>query len=655
MARYLTKSRFKLAVECPTKLFYTGKPTVYADMQTDDPFLQALADGGFQVGELAKLMFPGGIEVTAGTHDAQVAETEALLARDEVTIFEAAIRDGDLFARVDILRKSGRRIELIEVKAKSFDSTKVTDFRQQRGGVAASWLPYLQDVAFQTHVFRLAFPSLSISSFLMLADKSKACTVEGLNQRFKIRRTEGRPAVSVAQGTGDAGTIGDPILTRVCVDAAVAEIISGRLKTPGEEGRWAQNLARWAAAYRQDIKIGPTIGSHCGKCQFHDPSGVTGLKSGRQECWRNPLNARGMELRDGTVLDLWNFRGKQKLIDMGVVRLADVSQDDIRFNEGDDGLSASQRQWMQISGEWQGGGPFFLDRELMSRAMEGWEFPLHFIDFETASVAIPFFKGHRPYEMVAFQFSHHVVDEAGCVAHQSEYLNTSPGENPNYEFIRQLRTALGDRGSVFMWSPHENTTLNAILRQLQEDPQKPADAGVLEACILSLTVRREGTRIVHRGRRAMVDLCRLAEKAFFHPATKGSNSIKKVLPAVMQESAYLTARYSQNVYGAEAGISSQNFRDWAWWRAENGRVIDPYKLLPPVFIDLPRDVQDVLDLAQEMEISEGGAATTAYARLQFEEITDAERHSMEAALRRYCELDTLAMVMIYEAWRSWAE
>ena len=24
--RYLTKSRFKLAVECPTKLFYTGKP-----------------------------------------------------------------------------------------------------------------------------------------------------------------------------------------------------------------------------------------------------------------------------------------------------------------------------------------------------------------------------------------------------------------------------------------------------------------------------------------------------------------------------------------------------------------------------------------------------------------------------------------------------
>ena len=29
--RYLTKSRFKLALECPTKLFYTGKIEIYPD------------------------------------------------------------------------------------------------------------------------------------------------------------------------------------------------------------------------------------------------------------------------------------------------------------------------------------------------------------------------------------------------------------------------------------------------------------------------------------------------------------------------------------------------------------------------------------------------------------------------------------------------
>ena len=29
--RYLTKSRFKLALDCPTKLFYTGKTSLDAD------------------------------------------------------------------------------------------------------------------------------------------------------------------------------------------------------------------------------------------------------------------------------------------------------------------------------------------------------------------------------------------------------------------------------------------------------------------------------------------------------------------------------------------------------------------------------------------------------------------------------------------------
>ena len=46
--RYLTKSRFKMALECPTKLFYTAKKN-YANQKMDDPFLLALADGGFQM------------------------------------------------------------------------------------------------------------------------------------------------------------------------------------------------------------------------------------------------------------------------------------------------------------------------------------------------------------------------------------------------------------------------------------------------------------------------------------------------------------------------------------------------------------------------------------------------------------------------------
>ena len=54
--RYFTKSKFKLALECPTSLYYAGKKG-YLDKAVDDPFLQALAEGGYQVGELAKYLF----------------------------------------------------------------------------------------------------------------------------------------------------------------------------------------------------------------------------------------------------------------------------------------------------------------------------------------------------------------------------------------------------------------------------------------------------------------------------------------------------------------------------------------------------------------------------------------------------------------------
>ncbi|MCA3034209.1 MAG: hypothetical protein ING33_03220 [Rhodocyclaceae bacterium] len=56
---------------------------------------------------------------------------------------------------------------------------------------------------------------------------------------------------------------------------------------------------------------------------------------------------------------------------------------------------------------------------------------------------------------------------------------------------------------------------------------------------------------------------------------------------------------------------------------------------------------------EDMRLAEGGAATTAWARIQFEETDGLEVDRVAAALLRYCELDTLAMVMVYEAWREW--
>ena len=88
--KYLTKSRFKLAAECPTKLFYTGKK-IYANKSLDNPFLEALADGGFQVGELAKHYYPNGHNVISLDYDEALRQTSKFLEQNNATIFEAAI------------------------------------------------------------------------------------------------------------------------------------------------------------------------------------------------------------------------------------------------------------------------------------------------------------------------------------------------------------------------------------------------------------------------------------------------------------------------------------------------------------------------------------------------------------------------------------
>ena len=67
MPRYFTKSKFKLALECPTKLFYTGK-SAYVNQRVEDTFLAALADGGFQVGALARCYYPEGIRASPASH-----------------------------------------------------------------------------------------------------------------------------------------------------------------------------------------------------------------------------------------------------------------------------------------------------------------------------------------------------------------------------------------------------------------------------------------------------------------------------------------------------------------------------------------------------------------------------------------------------------
>lgn len=647
--RYLTKSRFKIGHECPTKLFYTGKDEYY-NSSLDDPFMAALAEGGFQVGELAKCYHPDGHDIQTLDYDEALNQTRELLEKRSVTIYEAAIKHKNLFIRADVLVKRGKTVELIEVKAKSFDSSEENPFFNKKGEIASAWEEYLIDIAFQKYVVESAFPDWNVSAYLMLADKRAKAPSSGMNQKFRISKDEyGRKRIEMTSPLTKRETE-KQILCKVSVDDAVEHLWDSRFTD--KDMTFRQYVKFLADNYSKDIRMETSISSKCSGCEYNPPREIEaeGYKSGFKECWKSELKWKDKDFEESLIFDLWNFRGKDRLMSEGKYKLSEIDEEDIDpVSDKKPGLSPKQRQWMQVEKHKNNDASIYFDKEGFSDEMAKWTYPLNFIDFETSAVAIPFNQGRRPYEGIAFQFSHHVINKDGSVEHKSQYLNTEVGVFPNYDFVRNLKLALeANSGTIFRYSNHENTYLNMIYRQLQEDKNPVVDKDGLISFIKLITKSTGDSIEKWEGDRCMVDQWELVKRYFYSPLTHGSNSIKYVLPAMLNSSEFLKKKYSRPIYGAEGGINSLNFKDWTWVQIEDGTVKDPYKLLPKMFEDVSE--KDFEILSEEDEIRNGGAALTAYAKMQFTEMSATERRELQKALFKYCELDTLAMVMIHEGW-----
>ena len=694
--KLFTKSAFKVALTCPAQLWYYRNSERYANQQNEDEFLQALAEGGFQVGELAKIY----CEVDDGCdlggirgYDESVAKTKELLKRDKVTIAEGAFRYGDLFIRADIIRKTGDQIDLIEVKAKSWNPADPF-VKIPRGEDVECVVPgiraYAYDVAFQKYVVVKALAEAGVhaqvNAYLMLADKSKVADVGGINQYFKIckdgnrKKVEYRPGAVSLKGHTE-------ILTPFNMDDICEKIYHGQVGDAVEMFRgqtfeeFVAEKCKWYCENTEQHFVELT--TTCYKCPFYASEKTPGMLDGYDECWKHEADFTDEDLRRPLLEELWgggNTRQRGELFRRGKYFLDEITAGDIgtpASGSSKEGLDYCQRKVLQVGlttnrpavlGELSRGlreGGEYLDEQFLKAEMATWKFPLHMIDFETTAVALPFYANMRPYEQVAFQFSHHIIDSKDggktyTIRHAGQYINTEKGKFPNFEFVRALKADLDkDGGTVFRYAAHENTILNAIRKQLKASDEP--DKAELIAFIETLTHpsgsdKEDGRPRSVRGIRDMVDLCDIVKRYYYHPLMRGSNSIKAVLPAVLNTSKFLQDKYSVAIYGRE--IPSLNIladSPVVWIEKDmNGEVVNPYKKLPDVSAYMPEgllvDKNEFGEFDGEddagITVNNGGAALTAYSMLQFcdREMTDA----FKQALLRYCELDTMAMVFIWE-------
>jgi hypothetical protein len=133
---FLSKSKYIAGLQCSKLLWYHYNAR--DQIPPVDKATQAVFDQGHQVGELAKSLFPGGLEI-AGSH----TEFEEVLRRSSEALylrrplFEPAFRYRNAYARADILSPvRPDRWDIIEVKS----STEVKDV-------------YLQDLALQKYTY----------------------------------------------------------------------------------------------------------------------------------------------------------------------------------------------------------------------------------------------------------------------------------------------------------------------------------------------------------------------------------------------------------------------------------------------------------------------------------------------------------------------
>jgi hypothetical protein len=145
--------------------------------------------------------------------------------------------------------------------------------------------------------------------------------------------------------------------------------------------------------------------------------------------------------------------------------------------------------------------------------LEALPYPRYYLDFETAGSAVPRWIGTRPFQQIPFQWSLHVEHRDGSLEHY-EFLDLS-GDLPARAAANALLAAIQHDGPIFMFTSFEKTCINTMAA-FCPDLRNPLE------------------RLVDR----LVDLHPISKKHYYHPAMRGSWSIKAILPTIAPELDY---------------------------------------------------------------------------------------------------------------------
>ena len=149
--------------------------------------------------------------------------------------------------------------------------------------------------------------------------------------------------------------------------------------------------------------------------------------------------------------------------------------------------------------------------------------PVAYLDFETIMPAIPMFNGDKPYQQIPVQFSCHIENERGDLAHV-EWI-AKDNSDPRRAMADTLLQACENTKTIVAYNAKfEKSCIDAIARAVPEKSER----------LLALKDR-------------FFDFLPLVRNHIYDPKFKGSFSIKSVLPALVPNTGYDTLEISNGM------------------------------------------------------------------------------------------------------------
>lgn len=155
-----------------------------------------------------------------------------------------------------------------------------------------------------------------------------------------------------------------------------------------------------------------------------------------------------------------------------------------------------------------------IDIENIRNALEKFEYPIYFFDYESINKPVPPLDGYKTNQHLVFQYSLHKLYEDGKLEH-FEYL-ASDMESSTTGLVKQLKNDLGPLGTVIVWHDTFEKGRNRELGKIHPDTKE---------FFADMNQR-------------IFDLKVVFQKDYLHPDFKGSASIKKVLPVLLPQLSY---------------------------------------------------------------------------------------------------------------------